>query len=164
MSVNVSAIQLLCEDFIETVIKIVEDTGIPPYLLELEITESVILENFELINNKLKQLKSHGIEIALDDFGTGYSSFMRFNELNIDTVKIDRYFISKITNGKKGENIVGAIIAMAQNKGLVVVAEGVEDTGQKQYLIDQNCDIMQGFLFSRPVRKEQALGMIENFE
>ncbi len=164
MSVNVSAIQLLCEDFIETVIKIVEDTGIPPYLLELEITESVILENFELINNKLKQLKSHGIEIALDDFGTGYSSFMRFNELNIDTVKIDRYFINKITNGKKGENIVGAIIAMAQNKGLVVVAEGVEDTGQKQYLIDQNCDIMQGFLFSRPVSKEQALEMIENFE
>lgn len=161
ISVNVSAIQLLCDDYVDNVIKTVEASGIPPYLLELEITESVILENFELINNKLKQLKSHGIEIALDDFGTGYSSFMRFNELNIDTVKIDRYFINKINNDNQGENIVGAIIAMAQKKGLVVIAEGVEDIGQKQYLIDQNCDIMQGFLFSRPVSKEQALVMID---
>ncbi len=164
MSVNVSAIQLLCDDYIDIVMETIESAGVPHQLIELEITESVILENYELINDKLKKLKSHGIDIALDDFGTGYSSFIRFNELNIDTVKIDRYFINKINNGENGENIVGEIIAMSQKKGLIVVAEGVEDVEQKQYLIDQNCDIMQGYLFSMPITDESALNMITDLK
>lgn len=160
VAVNISGIQLLRYDFTDTVMEIVKDTGIEPSNLELEITESVLLDNYNIINEKLKDLRSHKIEIALDDFGTGYSSFARLLELNIDTLKIDRYFINKISVKDSSEIITGDIISMAHKLGLKVVAEGVEVPEQKNYLLGHQCDTMQGYLFSKPISKESALQML----
>ncbi|HHW66575.1 EAL domain-containing protein [Defluviitalea raffinosedens] len=162
VAVNVSGIQLLRYDFTDTIMKIISDTGIEPSSLELEITESVLLGNYNMINEKLKNLRNHQIEIALDDFGTGYSSFARLIELNIDTLKIDRYFINNISIKDSGDIITGDIISMAHKLGLKVVAEGVEVPEQKNYLMGHHCDRMQGYLFSKPLSKEKALKMLFN--
>lgn len=161
VAVNISGIQLLRDDFIGTVMDIIKETQIEESNLELEITESVILGNYEIINEKFKILKERKIGIALDDFGTGYSSFSRLKELNIDTVKIDKYFISKISIGECKELITGDIISMAHKLGLKVVTEGVEVEEQKDYLIENSCDIMQGYLFSKPLPEEGAIELLK---
>jgi len=161
VAVNISGIQLLRNDFIETVLDIIKETGIKESSLELEITESVLLDNYEIINEKLKILRDHKIGIALDDFGTGYSSFSRLSELNIDTVKIDRYFISKITMNNQNELIIGDIISMSHKLGLAVVAEGVELQVQKNYLTENDCDIMQGYLFSKPILEVKSIELLK---
>jgi diguanylate cyclase (GGDEF)-like protein len=157
VAVNISGIQLLREDFIDTVMDIIADSGIQASNLELEITESILVENYEIINEMLKKLRARGITIALDDFGTGYSSFARLNELNIDFIKIDRHFINKVTSCEHNEPITGDIISMSHKIGLSVVSEGVEIESQKEYLVSNNCDIMQGFLFSKPLAEKAAL-------
>lgn len=162
VGVNISGIQLLRDEFIETVINIMKENEIMGSNLELEITESILLNNYELINEKLKELRNQNIKIALDDFGTGYSSFSRLRELNIDFVKIDRYFISRIIDKKHNEFITGDIISMSHKIGLGVVAEGVETETQRKYLIDNNCDIMQGYLFSRPLSEEVAIQILKS--
>lgn len=160
VAVNISGIQLLREDFIDTIMEMIKETDIEPQKLELEITESILLDNYEAINEKLKRLQDNKIEIALDDFGTGYSSFSRLRELNIDTVKIDRDFINRISFKEEDEIITGDIISMAHKLGLMVVAEGVELEPQKQYLINHECDIIQGYLFSKPLSEDNAIELI----
>lgn len=160
VSVNISGIQLLQDDFTDIVIDIIKEAGIKESNLALEITESVILDSFDIINNKLKQLRDLGIEIALDDFGTGYSSLSRIRELNMDYVKIDKDFISKIPLKPHNELITEEIISMSHKLGLMVVAEGVEVEEQREYLVEKNCDIVQGYLFSRPLDKEAALQIL----
>lgn len=161
VAVNISGIQLLKDDFSTTVTKIILENGIKESNLELEITESILLSNYKIINEKLKSLRYKGISIALDDFGTGYSSFSRLSELNIDCVKIDKYFIDKIPTIENENLITGDIISMAHKIGLAVVAEGVELEEQKKYLIEHDCDIMQGYLFSRPLSEENALQILK---
>ncbi|NLB20795.1 MAG: EAL domain-containing protein, partial [Clostridium sp.] len=161
MAVNVSGIQLLMDDFLETVTEIIDKTGIDTRNLELEITETVLLENYSLINGVLQQLRNRGIEISMDDFGTGFSSLASIGELNIDIVKIDRHFIMKIVNGFEQNLITTDIISMAHKLGLGVIAEGVETKIQKDYLIRHNCDIMQGYYFSRPVSESKAKAMLK---
>lgn len=161
VAVNISGIQLLRDDFTDTVMNIIKETDIEASRLELEITESVLLDNYELINEKLETLRDYNIGIALDDFGTGYSSFSRLSELNIDTVKIDRYFINHISIKEHNELIIGDIISMAHKLGLAVVAEGVEDEVQKDYLIENECDIIQGYLFSKPISSEKAVELLK---
>lgn len=161
VAVNISAIQLLRNDFTDTIINIIRQMDIEASKLELEITESVLIDNYEVVNEKLKTLQNNGISIALDDFGTGYSSFSRLREMNIDNLKIDRSFISKISTLEDKKVLTGDLISMAHKLGLVVVAEGVELQSQKQYLINNECDIMQGYLFSKPVPEDQAVQLLE---
>lgn len=162
VAVNISGIQLLWDDFADTVMAIIKETGIKYSNLELEITESVFLDNFEVINKKLKNLRDNKIKISIDDFGTGYSSLCRLEELNVDTLKVDKYFISKVSVNKNNEHITGDIIFIAHKFGLAVVAEGVELQIQKEYIIENDCDIMQGYLFSKPLLEEKAIEMLKN--
>lgn len=161
VAVNISGIQLLYKDFTNTVVDIIKETNIEKSNLELEITESVLLDNYDIINEKLRDLRENKIEVALDDFGTGYSSFSRLGELNIDTVKIDKYFIDKILSKDYKEQITGDIISMSHKLGLNVVAEGVEVKEQKDFLINNHCDIMQGYLFSKPLLEEDAIKLLK---
>ncbi len=162
VAVNISGIQLMRDDFIDTVMDIIKETGIKESNLKLEITESIILEGFTIVNSRLKQLRDLGIEIALDDFGTGYSSLSRIRGLNIDCVKIDKYFISKIPVKDHSELITKEIISMCHKIGLTVIAEGVEVKEQRRYLVENHCDIMQGYLFSKPLSKEKTLQILKN--
>jgi len=160
VAVNVSTIHLLQEDFVSNVLNILDETGIAGENLELELTETIFMDNFHIINEKLKDLRNEGIYISIDDFGTGYSSFDRLSELNVDTLKIDQYFINKITESDKDSIITRDIISIAHRLGLKTVAEGVELDIQKDYLIKYECDKLQGYLFSKPVPEEEAIKIL----
>lgn len=162
ISVNISMLQLLQEDFVEKVLRILRLHNISPESLELEITESILMESYEAIEGKLEHLYSHGIKIALDDFGKGYSSLSYLKQLPISTLKIDKSFIDDI-NGEEGtKSLTGHIVTMGRSLGLNVVAEGVETTEQVTYLIDHGCHKLQGYLFSKPVVEQEAEKLIEN--
>lgn len=162
VAVNISPRQLISDSFVSDVIKIVSAEKIDINHLELEITESMIINDFELANKKLLFLKTHGIEIALDDFGTGYSSLSRLDGLYIDKLKIDKYFINKIKENDSDNLMAEAIIILAKKLNLTIVAEGVEHYYQKEYLKRKNCDILQGYFFSRPISAEKCLEMLNN--
>lgn len=157
IAVNISLIQLLRDEFAEDVRRILREQGISGSNLEFEITESMLEENFTLLNERLMQLKKLGICIALDDFGTGFSSFARLRALNIDTVKIDKYFVDRICETEEEELITADVISMAHKINLTVVAEGVEEESQMIYLEKYHCDILQGYYISKPLEKEKAL-------
>lgn len=161
VAVNVSGIEILQDNYVETVMKIVKETGAKASELELEITESILFLDFEGINAKLKSLSDQMIEIALDDFGTGSSSFYKLQELNVHALKIDRSFINRIDSKHHSDLITADIISMAHKIGLRVVAEGVETSKQQQYLIDNDCDLMQGYLFSKPLKVKAALELLK---
>lgn len=158
--VNISTIQLLRDNFVSDLQALVADLKINPKNLGLEITESVFMDNWETINKKLDLLRKMGVEISIDDFGTGYSSIYRLRELNVDYLKIDKYFIHKLLHLKADEVITGDIISMAHKIGCKVIAEGVEHENQKQYLIDHDCDFVQGYFFSKPLYEKQALKIL----
>lgn len=156
-AVNISVVELYQPDFAQQVQEIIEASGIEPSNLQLEITESMIIEDLDDIRSKLCSLRSLGITIALDDFGTGYSSLARIEDLPIDCIKIDKSFIDKILvkNGQK--QIIQDLIAMCHKLGLKVVAEGVEHEEQREYLAASGCDVMQGYLYSKPLGEADAL-------
>lgn len=160
VAINISGLELLNSGFIASVGKIIEDNNIPPGRIEFEITESIILENFERVNEVLQELREIGIRISVDDFGTGYSSLARMEDFNIDKIKIDKLFVDKIISKDHSKLIIKEIIAMSHKLDLLVVAEGVETEEQKIYLREQNCDLIQGFLFSRSLTQDQALEKI----
>jgi diguanylate cyclase (GGDEF)-like protein len=151
VSVNLSAVQLIQEDFLDMVSDILQETGLSSKYLELEITESVAVKNPEYITGILEKLKSMGVRIALDDFGTGYSSLNYLKNFAITTLKIDRSFIIDINDNPKNAAIVSTILAMGRNLKLNVTAEGVETKEQYEALRDKGCDIIQGYYFSKPV-------------
>lgn len=159
VAVNVSGIQLLQSGFNEQIKEKINQFRIRPEQLEIEITESILLENLDMVNNKFREIRCLGVHIALDDFGTGYSSFVRLRELMIDTLKIDRGFINKLENSSR-DLIIGDIIKMTHRFGLKVVAEGVEDEMQRDFLLLHDCDYLQGFLFSPSVSREKAIKML----
>ena len=161
VAVNISGLQLLRDDFIPTVLELIKANGIDGSSIVFEITESVLLDNYDLINRRLNELREHGIRIALDDFGTGYSSFSRLSELNIDIAKIDKFFIDRIRRKERGALITGTIISIAHQLGLSVVAEGVEIEQQRRYLMNEGCDLMQGFLFSKSLSETDAFSSLE---
>lgn len=158
--VNISPIELLRNEFIEELTAMIELYGINPENLGLEITESVFTDRFDLINEKLRAIKEMGLYVAIDDFGTGYSSLARESELNVDCLKIDKIFIDRLLQINPTRAITGDIISMAHKMGHIVVAEGVEDEMQVQYLKDNNCDMMQGFLFCKPIDFDSALRLL----
>lgn len=163
ISVNLSVIDVIQDNFSSKVIKIIRENGAQVENFILEITESLFLENFKITNKKLQQLQQHQIKIALDDFGKGYSSFYRFKELNIDILKIDKDFIQKIADFKTETLMVPSIIEMGHKLGLIVIAEGVEKEAEKSFLIENNCDFMQGYLFSPPLKEAKALKLLKSF-
>lgn len=151
VSVNLSVIQIQQPDFIQKVKRILNETGIKPSCLELEITENIIMENFELTNDILNHLRGLGIRISLDDFGKGYSSLNYLKQLEIDILKIDKAFVDDITENNHQQSIVKAVIEMAHNMDIIVVAEGVETWEQFKFLKSLHCDKVQGYLFSKPI-------------
>ncbi|WP_256761102.1 bifunctional diguanylate cyclase/phosphodiesterase [Cohnella sp. WQ 127256] len=151
VSVNVSVVQLIEHRFVERVLDILQETGLDPRYLELEVTESMLIESLDLIADKLSRLKDHGITIALDDFGRGFSSLNHLMKLPIKTLKIDKSFIDQIPDHLENQPLTGLVIGMAKGLGMKVVAEGVETYIQLEYLKRYDCDCIQGYLFSKPL-------------
>jgi diguanylate cyclase (GGDEF)-like protein/PAS domain S-box-containing protein len=151
IAVNVSARQFRQPALAECIAGILDETGLPPHLLELELTESMLMGHLERTEDMLHRLKHIGVELAIDDFGTGYSSFSYLRRFPIDTLKIDQSFVSGMVAGSSAESIVSAIIAMAHSLNMRVVAEGVETAEQQRQLFQHGCDQMQGYLFARPL-------------
>lgn len=160
VAVNISGLQILREEFVDAVHRIIQTVGIDPHSLEFEITESVLLDNLDIVNQKLNQISQLGISIALDDFGTGYSSLSRIRDMNLDIVKIDKYFIDRIETLSYDQLITGDIISMSHKLGLIVVAEGVETKKQWDYLKETKCDVVQGYYFSKPLDEEDAFALL----
>jgi PAS domain S-box-containing protein len=157
LMVNISSIQLRQKDFADTVIKAMKAPGMDPHYLELELTESIIMQNLEATIAKLQELKDIGIQLSLDDFGTGYSSLSYLKRIPLDTIKIDRSFINDIPKKPNSASIVKAIIAMAHSLNLKVVAEGVETEQQLAFLMENGCDQAQGYFISRPLPKDALM-------
>ncbi len=157
MSVNISMTQLLQNDFVAMIKRIVEETGIPPNKLELELTESILMESWQIIDNQLANLRQLGIGIALDDFGKGYSSLSYLHQLPISVLKIDKIFIDGIHEANQDTSITGNIVRIGKKLGLEVIAEGVENETQFEYLALQQCDRIQGWLFSKALSETEAL-------
>ena len=157
VSINISARSFQHRHFVSTVERIIEETGVPVELLELEITESLIMENVEHSVSTMRALKEKGLGLSIDDFGTGYSSLSYLKKFPIDTLKIDREFVKNLEHNKDDRQIVQSIIGLAKNLGLETVAEGVETTIQWEFLKSLNCDKIQGFLFSKPTDASDLL-------
>ena len=162
VAVNISVLQLLRKEFTAHVEEVLKEYQIDPEMLEFEITESILSDNFDLINLKLRQIRKKGIKVSMDDFGTGFSSLARLRELSIDAVKLDRHFISRIKENEKPSYISIDIISMAHRVGLKVVAEGVETEEQLDFLKKYQCDYAQGYYISMPLEKDKALEMLIN--
>jgi diguanylate cyclase (GGDEF)-like protein len=153
LSINLSGIQLICGE-LDNLISIIDASSIPNELVELEITESVMVQEAESTQTQLNVLKDSGIKLAIDDFGTGYSSLAYLKRFNVNTLKIDRMLIQDIATDNDQRSIVKAAIAMGKGLGLKVVAEGVETKEQLEILEKLDCDSIQGFYFSRPEKLE----------
>ena len=151
VSINISAVQLLKNDFVSRLIDTVSEMQANSNNITLEITESIFASNYQEINDILLKIREKGIKIAIDDFGTGYSSLARERELNVDCMKIDKFFIDELSSMDEGRFITGDIISMAHKLGHYAVAEGVETEKQKKYLEENGCDKIQGYLISRPL-------------
>ena len=151
MAVNVSIIQLLQEGFVDFVMQTLKEYELEPDYLELEITESALIESYEVVSSVLKTLKENGVGIALDDFGKGYSSLSYLRDLPITTLKIDKSFTDGITLDKKTRTLFMSVVTMGKEIGLNIIIEGVEYKEQLEYLIDNNCDRLQGYVFSKPL-------------
>jgi diguanylate cyclase (GGDEF)-like protein len=161
VSVNLSARQLQEPDFEETVMHIIEKTGLPPSSLKLEVTEGSMIQNPEQSISKMKFLRSKGISFSIDDFGTGYSSLSYLKRFPIDALKIDRSFIIDSMRSKGDREIIKTILSMARNLKIDTIAEGVETTEQKEFLTNYGCNTMQGFLFAQPVPVESFKRLLE---
>jgi diguanylate cyclase (GGDEF)-like protein len=166
VAVNVSARQFAEPNFVGTVSKALEDAHLEPHLLELELTEGMVMENLELVASRLDELRSLGISISIDDFGVGYSSLSYFRTLPVDKLKIDRAFIhdliSEPVSRQRSLALILAIMGMAEGLHLSVVAEGVEEECQKRDLTQMGCNQMQGYLFSRPLASDQLTRFLDN--
>jgi diguanylate cyclase (GGDEF)-like protein/PAS domain S-box-containing protein len=161
--VNISSIQLIQTDFVEWVKTIIETTGIPPYIIGIEITESVLMESFEGSVQKLVELKNYGLGIALDDFGTGYSSLNYLKKLPISLVKIDKFFIDDISGSNLENEITSQIVQLAHKMGLKVVGEGVETAEQMAFLKEYQCNFVQGYLISKPIPEDRVEELLHRF-
>jgi diguanylate cyclase (GGDEF)-like protein len=156
ISVNLSAKQLSQSDLIEKVEQVLTESGIDPWQLKLEITETVVMENAELAAVTLGRLRGLGVRLSIDDFGTGYSSLSYLNRFPVDTLKIDRSFITTLKQGDENIEIVKTIVMLAGNLGMQVIAEGIETADQLQQLRLLKCQYGQGYLFSKPLAATDA--------
>ena len=160
LAINISVYQLLEEDFVDKTWKLINDTGVNPKNLIFEITESVLIENHKFIDEKLSLFRQKGVSISLDDFGTGQSSLYRIKSLNIDFIKIDKSFIDHLVGNE--DILINSILSIGKDLNLLVIAEGVEEETQKEYLKNKDCYAIQGYIFSKPVNKKEIIKLIEN--
>jgi diguanylate cyclase (GGDEF)-like protein len=156
LSVNISALHLRDRDLPALVARILAETGLPPGRLEIELTESALVDNFEMARELMNELKALGVSLALDDFGTGYSSLRHLQTLPFDKIKVDSGFVRDMMESAESSKIVAAVIALGHSLGLPTVAEGVEDEATATLLSRMGCDIGQGWLFGRPADAEAA--------
>jgi diguanylate cyclase (GGDEF)-like protein len=163
MNINLSSKHFLSPTLLDDINEILNQTGIPPEQLKLEITETALMEDADETIRLVHRLKDLGLHLVIDDFGTGYSSLSYLQRLPIDTLKVDRSFVSRIQSEPDGNrNIVEAIISLAHRLKMMVVAEGVETEEQFAILLEMNCQYGQGYLFSKPLSKPQVDELIEN--
>ena len=151
LAVNVSAREFQQPDFVETVVSILQETGVNPNRLTLELTESLLVHNVEDVIEKMSELKLEGVSFALDDFGIGYSSLYFLKRLPLDQLKIDRSFVRHVLTDPNDAAIANMIVALGQTLGLEVIAEGVETAAQRDFLATSGCHFYQGYFFSRPL-------------
>ncbi|MNM63616.1 Cyclic di-GMP phosphodiesterase Gmr [compost metagenome] len=163
VAVNVSVIQLVQKDFIDMVNDIIKRSGVDPRYINIEITESILMESIETNISKINELKKIGVKISLDDFGKGYSSLTYLKDIPFDTLKIDKLFVDELCNEKDDNAIVGTIIKLAHQMNLEVVAEGVESEEQYRYLINNNCDLIQGYYISKPIPIEEIEDVLKKY-
>ena len=164
VSINVSAIQLMRSDFVKNLFAMIDQMQVNPKNIVIELTESIFSDNYKEVNNVITQLRKAGIQVAIDDFGTGYSSLAREQELYVDLLKIDKYFMDKLMHTNPERAIISDIISMAHKLGHRVVAEGVEVQRQLHYLKKWGCDKAQGYLIQRPLSKEAAIQFLSGYE
>lgn len=162
MAVNLSPKQFRQPKLVETVTKILEQTGLSPSYLELEITETTAIEDLDFTRDVLQKLQQMGVHLSIDDFGTGYSSLSRLQLLPLHNLKIDRSFIKELTTDVKVAHIVTAIVALGQSLGLRLTAEGVEKEEELEFLKSINCEDVQGFLFYQPLSAHKATEILQN--
>ena len=151
MSANVSGKQFLKDDFVDMLVDILDDTGVDPNTLAIELTESIIMEQIDVAVMTMSKLRDIGVQIHIDDFGTGYSSLSYLNKFPVTALKIDRSFISSMSANEENREIVKAIISLAQSLNLHVIAEGVELLSQLSEIGTMECQFAQGYYFSRPL-------------
>jgi EAL domain-containing protein (putative c-di-GMP-specific phosphodiesterase class I) len=159
--VNVSAIEFRHDNFLQGIFASLQETGLDPRLLELELTESVLMKHVESTAAILKTLRAAGVQLAVDDFGTGYSSLSYLRKFPIDALKIDQSFIRQITGTPDETTIVTGVISMGRSLRLRVVAEGVETKEELAFLQAHKCDEAQGYYFGRPVPPSQFATLLE---
>lgn len=162
MSINVSQVQFRHPHFLEMLRAALDATGAPPSRIELEITESIAMEEPDVLIELLDQIKRIGMSIAIDDFGTGFSSLSYLQRLRADRIKIDRSFVKEITSSMRGSSIAEMVIQLGHNLGLTVIAEGVEDERQANILSRLGCPLAQGFLFARPMTDSQLAAWLQD--
>jgi len=160
LAINISPLQLQDRLLPERILAILTETGFAPGRLEIEITETALVNDLEAARVALKSLQNFGVRIALDDFGTGYSSLYHLRELQFDKLKIDRSYVASIPLGEDRAKLVDAIIALGSSLGLATTAEGIENSSSVDWLADQGCAYGQGFLFGKPVNKETTDGLL----
>ena len=161
MAVNLSPLQFRQPRLAETIAKALEETGLEPRYLELEITETAAIQDIEFTSSVLKSLNDMGVHLSIDDFGTGHSSLSRLQLLPLHNLKIDQSFVRELTSSKKVSHIVTAIVTLGQQLGLSIVAEGVESQEQLEFLKSINCETAQGFLLHRPISVEEATEILK---
>ncbi len=160
MSINISTIQIKKDDFVRKLKNTIDKYNVRPEEVEIEITETVLIDDLESIIDKINKIRAYGIRVSLDDFGVGYSSLAYLKDLPIDTLKIDKSFIDDVMVDKSTDIITQAIIAMVKNLGMETVAEGVENKEQYEYLKKMKCDNIQGFLLGKPMTSEEIEKML----
>jgi len=160
VNVNLSARQCTHPDLLQEVRRILDDTGMPPSRLKLEITEGVVLEHSEVVGNVLRELRTLGVHLGLDDFGMGYSALSYLQNFPFQTIKIDRAFVSGMEAGSNTE-IIRAIVSLAAGLSMDVTAEGIETADQVSWLQELSCEFGQGYYFDRPLTAEHARAILQ---
>jgi EAL domain-containing protein (putative c-di-GMP-specific phosphodiesterase class I) len=162
MAVNLSPRQFVDERLLQDIDEALAASGMSPVLLQLEVTESMVMRNVSRAVKLLDAIQSRGIRLAIDDFGTGYSSMSLMKQFPIDTIKIDRSFVRDLPDDSEDKAIAQAIISMGKALGMTVIAEGVETVEQEAFLRDHACDEMQGYLFSKPLPPQQLADLLRS--
>ena len=162
MSVNLSALQFRRAGLVETVAAALGESGLPPQLLELELTESILLQDVDNNLDLVRQLKALGVRLSIDDFGTGYSSLSYLKRFAVDRLKIDRSFVRDIGSDPDNAAIVRAVIQLARSLRLGIIAEGVESPEQLAFLSQEGCQEVQGYLLSRPLAPAEFEGFLRD--
>lgn len=161
ISVNVSRLQLLQEDFVDVVLEILDMAGVDAEKLELEIAETIFMESYDSIIGKIAALSKRGVRIAMDNFGKGYSSISRLRQLPISTIKIDKTFADILSVSDESRRLTDLLVSIGKSMDLTIVAEGIETKEQYDYLSGMNCNKAQGYLFSRPIPEREVIGRLQ---